>query len=372
MKIAVSCHPTQGGSGIVASELAAALARRGHEVHLVSAERPFRFQEDAGVQFHRVNILDYPLFQYPPHDLSLANRLAGITKQFGIEIIHAHYAVPHAVAALLARDIVRPRTVRVVTTLHGTDITLVGSHKDFYDLTRHAMIHSDAVTAVSGWLRDETMKRFSLPDAPEVIPNFVDTARFNPEGRVPYPAGSEEFSLVHASNLRPVKRLSDIIRVFDLIQKETAAHLSVLGEGPEKGNAEELVAELDLCEKVSFQGMTDDMPSVLRSAHLYLLLSDHESFGLSALEAMACGVPVAVTSEGGPREIVTSESGILCPVGDVQRAASEIKQLLADEKRWRAMSAAAAVHAKETFDAGVIVPQYEALYERVLREGGNA
>lgn len=371
MKIAVSCHPTQGGSGIVASELAAALAGRGHEVHIVSAKCPFRFRKDSGVRFHRVNILDYPLFQHPPHDLSLANRLAGIAKQFGIEIIHAHYAVPHAVAALLARDIVHPLRVRVVTTLHGTDITLVGSHKDFYDLTRHAMINSNAVTAVSGWLREETMSRFSLPAAPEVIPNFVDTARFNPDGRVPYPADNEEFSLVHASNLRPVKRLADIIRVFHLVQSELPAHLSILGEGPEKGNAEELVAELDLCERVSFHGMTDDMPSVLRSAHLYLLLSDHESFGLSALEAMACGAPVAVTSEGGPKEIVTDKAGILCPVGDVGHAAREIKQLLEDKKKWKAMSAAAAARAKEAFDAEVIIPRYEELYERVLSKGDD-
>jgi N-acetyl-alpha-D-glucosaminyl L-malate synthase BshA len=372
MRIAVSCHPTQGGSGIVASELASALARSGHEVHLVSAQRPFRFQEDSGVRFHEVNVLDYPLFQYPPYDLSLANRLAGITKEFGIEIIHAHYAVPHAVAALLARDVVSPHGVRVVTTLHGTDITLVGSHKDFYDLTRHAMIHSDAVTAVSWWLRDETMNRFSLPNHPEVITNFVDTARFNPEGRVEYPAAGGEFNLVHASNLRPVKRLCDIVRVFHLVQRDLPARLSILGEGPEKGNAEELVAELDLCDRVSFRGMTDDMPSVLRSAHLYLLLSDHESFGLSALEAMACGAPAAVTSEGGSKEIVTEDTGILCPVGNVETTAREIRTLLTDEKRWKSMSAACTVRAKEKFDADVIVPQYEVLYERVLEKETRA
>lgn len=367
MKIAISCHPTQGGSGVVASELASALSLRGHEIHLVSCERPFRLRKDTSVQFHRVDVLDYPLFQYPPHDLSLANRLAGVAKEFDIEIIHAHYAVPHAVAALLARDIIRPRGIRVVTTLHGTDITLVGSHRSFYDLTRHTMLEADAVTTVSTWLCDETMRRFSLPEMPEVIPNFIDPKIFNPEGRAAYPGSGEEFHFVHASNLRPVKRIADVVRIFHLVQMQVPARLTVLGEGPDRGMAEELTAELDLSDRVAFLGMSNSMPEVLRSAHLYLLPSDHESFGLSALEAMACGTPVAGSSAGGLREIVKdNETGLLCRVGDVSGTAGRVVELLGDRKKWEAMSAAAADRAEKQFASDVVVPRYERLYEKVL------
>jgi len=367
MKIAVSCHPTQGGSGIVATELATALAHRGHQVHLAATQRPYRLAEDSGVVFHAINVPSYPLFPCPPHDLSLANKLAGIVKEFGVDVIHAHYAIPHAVIAILARAVVAPRKVRVVTTLHGTDITLVGSHAEFYALTCHAMTSSDGLTAVSEWLRDETMNRFRLPKPPEVIYNFVDTARFHPRDRAPYPAPDGEFHLMHASNLRPVKRIADVVRVFHEVQKQLPARLTILGHGPEKGMAEELVAELNLTPHVTFAESAQDMPGHLRSAHLGLLLSDYESFGLAALESLACGTPVAASDAGGlPEVIVRDHTGLLCGVGDVTCSARAIVDLLRDRERWEAMSRAAAEDAAKRFGVERIVPAYEELYGRVM------
>lgn len=369
MKIAVSCHPTQGGSGIVATELATALAARGHEVHLAACSRPYRLREDSGVIFHLLQVPDYPLFRFPPHDLSLANELAGICRDHDIDIIHAHYAIPHAITALLARETVQPHKVRVVTTLHGTDITLVGSLKEFFDLTRHAMIQSNALTAVSNWLRDQTMERFQLPQAPEVIYNFVDIERFSPEGRAAYPQEDEPFHLLHASNLRPVKRIADIVRVFYEVQKALPARLTILGEGPEKGLARELAAELNVAGKVTFTSTSDDVPEMMRSAHLNFLLSEYESFGLAALEGMACGTPVAASSGGGLPEVIAHErTGLLCPVGDVACTARQVIELLQSRERWEAMSRETVADVRQRFALAEIVPRYEELYERVRED----
>ncbi|MCK4413156.1 MAG: N-acetyl-alpha-D-glucosaminyl L-malate synthase BshA [Candidatus Eisenbacteria sp.] len=366
MKIAVSCHPTQGGSGIVATELATALVTRGHEVHLAACKRPYRLAADSGVVFHLLQVPDYPLFRFPPHDLSLANKLAGICRNHDIDIIHAHYAIPHAITALLARQTVQPHKVRIVTTLHGTDITLVGSHAEFFDLTRHAMIESDALTAVSTWLRDQTMERFQLPRVPEVIYNFVDTVRFSLRGRAAYPRDGEPFHVLHASNLRPVKRIADIVRVFHEVQKKLPARLTILGEGPEKGLAQELVSELNLCGKVAFTSTADDVPKMMRSAHLNFLLSEYESFGLAALEGMSCGTPVAASSGGGLPEVIDHDrTGLLCPVGDVACTAQQVIALLGSRERWEAMSRETAADVRRRFALESIVPHYEELYERV-------
>lgn len=369
MKIVISCHPTQGGSGVVATELAAALAKRGHEAHLVSWKRPFRYTEESGVIFHKVNVPDYPLFKHPPHDLSLANKLAQVCWEYNVDVIHAHYAVPHAVTALLAKQIVQPHQVRIVTTLHGTDITFVGSHSDFYDLTRHAIGKSDAVTTVSNWLRQETRTRFRLEKAPEVIPNFIDTERFHPENRLPHPGEGGELTFVHASNMRPVKRITHIIRVFNEVQKQVPAKLVLLGDGPDRGVARELVAGLGLCDRVKFNGIHKEPAEFLRNAHLFFLLSDYESFGLSALEAMACGTPSAVSAAGGLPEVVShNETGLLCPVcpcGEAE-AAKMIIDLVKDPARWNAVSECAAATVSERFAQEKIVAQYEALYERVI------
>ena len=366
MKIVVACHPTQGGSGIVATELATALAHRGHEVHLAAWTRPYRLAESSPVIFHGIQPFDYPLFRCPPYDFSLANKLAGIIKDQRADLIHAHYAIPHAIVAILARQVAQ-RDVCLVTTLHGTDITLVGSHPEFFDLTRHAMLASNGLTAVSRWLRDQTMARFHLPRAPEVIYNFVDLERFHPRGRAEYPAAGEPFHLMHASNLRPVKRIADVVRVFAEVRRRLPARLTILGEGPEKGLAEELVAELNLQDAVRFASTPDTVPEVMRSAHMNLLLSEYESFGLSALEALACGTPSAASHAGGLPEVIDhGRTGILCPVGDVSCIAAHVVEVLRDRPRWEGMSRAAAEDAARRFGLEAIVPAYEALYKRLV------
>jgi len=369
MNIVVTCHPTQGGSGVVATEIAEALSRRGHTVHLAAYSRPFRLAENTAVRFHPVSVLNYPLFQHPPSDLSFANRLAGIIKEHNIDLVPAPSAVPHSIPGRLARDIVQPHRVKIVTTLHGTDITLVGSHEDFYDLTRYSMIRADALTTVSTWLLRETQGRFNLPRAPECIPNFVDTERFNNAGRAAYPEKGGEFQLLHASNMRPVKRLTDVIRVFHLISRQVPAHLTILGDGPDRGMAEELAGELGVCKRITFGGIRADVVPILRRSHLFLLLSDYESFGLSALEAMACGTPVIASAAGGLPEVVAEgESGFLCPVGEVQCIARKAVKLLQDQGRWERMSRLAAKVARERYNLENSISQYEALYRRVLRK----
>lgn len=367
MKIAIACHPTQGGSGIVATELALGLARRGHQVHLISDERPFRLGDDRTVRFHKVTVTDYPLFKYPPHSLSVANRLAGVVLDHNIDIVHAHYAVPHAVSAMLAKQVVRPYDVKVVTTLHGTDITLVGSHRDFYRICRHAMLECDGLTCVSWWLREQTMREFDLPRPPEVIPNFVDCDRFSMGNRADYPKDGK-FTILHASNFRPVKRVFDVVRVFERMSRQLpGARLMMVGDGPELGMACELAAQLHICDRIDFVGAQPQIEDLYRQAHLFLLLSEYESFGLVALEASACAVPVVASRAGGLPEVVDDGvTGYLCPVGDIAQIADRAVHILQDEDRWRSMSQAATLRAHQMFCDNEILPRYERFYEQVL------
>jgi len=368
MKIAVSCHPTHGGSGVVATELALALADRGHQLHVVSYERPFRLPDHPGVTFHRVNVSDYPLFRYPPHDLTLANLLADLAVTHQLDLIHAHYAVPHAVSAMLARSILcnGESDVRVVTTVHGTDITLVGSNRDFYRVCRYAMLKDSGTTAVSHWLADETQRTFALPDRPEVIPNFVDCDRFTAKGRADYPADGR-FMILHASNFRPVKRVFDIVRAFARLRESVDAKLVMVGDGPQRGDAAQLAAELKVGDHVEFAGTQVDIEQAYRDAHLFLLLSDYESFGLSALEAMACGTPVIASRAGGLVEVVDDgAAGRLCPVGDPDAVAVAAHAILADRQTWLSHSEAGKRHARQHFCKELIVPMYEQFYQRVL------
>jgi N-acetyl-alpha-D-glucosaminyl L-malate synthase BshA len=367
MRIAISCHSTQGGSGVVATELAMGLAGRGHDVHMVAVDRPFRLPADTPVQFHQVTVADYPLFKHPPDDLCLANKLAEVVVEQNIEVLHAHYVVPHTISAILAAQSVRPHPVRVVTTLHGTDITLVGSHRDFYRICRYAMIECDGLTAVSKWLCDRTMEEFDLPAEPEIVPNFVDCDRFSPGDRAGYQTPVE---LLHVSNFRPVKRIFDVVRVFDQIQRKIDARLTLVGDGPLRGMAEEQVAELGLCDRVRFLGAQTDVEPLYRRSHLFLLLSEYESFGLSALEAMACGTPVLCSRAGGLLEVVEEGvSGHLCPVGDIEELTRCGLRILEDADRWAQMSAASATRAKQNFCKDATMEQYEAFYQRVLDAG---
>ncbi len=362
MRIAISCHPTPGGSGIVATELAMALARRGHDTHLVSYARPLRLAEDSPVRFHEVNVVDYPLFRYPPHDLCLANKLAEVVKKHDIDVIHAHYAVPHAISAIMARNIVGKRRVKVAATLHGTDITLVGNQEEFFDLVRHTINECDGLTTVSEWLKERTISTFKPDQEPVVIHNFADRTQFHPEGRNPYPA-SGILEIIHASNFRPVKRIFDVVRVFHAISRKLPARLLLLGEGPELGHARELVAELGMKDIVIFNGPCAHMGEVLRCGHLFMLLSEYESFGLSALEAMACGVPVLASDAGGLREVVVQgKTGILVKPGEIAEAAASAGALLADPEAWERMSEAAVARVREAFDVETIVEQYEDFY----------
>ena len=369
MKIAISCHPTQGGSGVVATELAVALAARGHEIHVVSYERPFRLHRAPNVHFHRVNVSEYPLFKFPPHDLTLANLLAEVAIAHDLDIIHAHYAVPHTVSAMLARDMLCDceSRVKVVSTVHGTDITLVGSQRDFYRICRYAMMKDDGTTAVSHWLADKTQETFALPDRPTVIPNFVDCDRFTSKGRVDYPPDGR-FVLLHVSNFRPVKRVFDVVRVFNEVHKRLPnSRLVMAGKGPERGAARELAGELGVCGAVDFAGSKLDIEDAYRQAHLFMLLSEYESFGLSALEALACGTPVLGTRSGGLIEVVEDgKNGRLCGVGQVEAMAEAAVEMLRDESTWRQHSLDAKRHARKQYCKDLIVPQYEAFYERVI------
>lgn len=366
MRIAISSHPHAGGSGIVASGVAMALAERGHDVHLVACRRPLRLDESSAVTFHPFDVNDYPLFRSPPHDLCLTNKLAEVVRDHRVDIIHAHYAIPHAVAALLAKQISRCVDCRVVTTLHGTDVTLVGSHPSFFQLTQHAMEQSDGITAVSQWLARKTREFFDLQKPIQVIPNFIDPAHFHPAGRVPYPEDGP-FELLHISNFRPVKRITDIIRAFDIVQRELPARLTLTGDGPELGPARELIGELGLNDSVSIKPITSTLPPIYRASHLFLLLSDYESFGVSALEAMACGTPVIASNSGGLPEVITSgENGCLCAPGDFRAAARLALDVLGNRARWEAMSRRAADMSKDTFCTDRIIPHYETFYQDVL------
>lgn len=367
LRLCVVCHPTMGGSGVVATELAMGLADRGHEVHMIADKRPWRLPKGSPVRFHGLHVHDYPLFRHPPHDLCLANEIIEVVLEHDVQVIHAHYAVPHAIVALLANTVLHDHPVKVVTTVHGTDITLVGSHRSFYRLCKHAMERSDELTAVSHWLAGRTRDTFRLARSPHIITNFVDCERFNPEGRAPWPEDGA-FTILHASNFRPVKRVCDVVRAFALIRAELpGARLVMAGDGPERGLAEELCAELGLCPAVEFPGRTSAVEAVFRQSHLFLLLSEYESFGLAALEAMACGTPTIASKAGGLVEVIEcGVSGHLRHVGDAQGVADAAVRTLSDRATWERMSQASHERAATLFHRARVVPQYEALYRSVL------
>ncbi len=370
MNIAIVCYPTHGGSGVVASELALGLADRGHEVHIVSYAVPFRLRAfHPNVLIHEVEMATYPLFKYPPYTLGLATKLAEVATEHPLDIIHAHYAVPHAVSAFLAKELLGGWP-KIITTLHGTDITLVGSDESFHRVIRFAIEVSDGVTAVSRYLERRTVDEFSIERPIEVIYNFIDTARCR---RSPdkctreHWAPNDEKILMHASNFRPVKRVSDVVRIFARVRQEIPAKLLLVGEGPERLFVQTLVKELKLSKDVHFLGEQDYLESLLSCADLFLLPSEQESFGLVALEAMSCEVPVIGASIGGlPEVVVHNETGFLFPVGEIQRMARAATALLSDEDELRKFRKSARQRAVEMFDASKIIPQYERLYEKVL------
>jgi len=368
MRIGIVCYPTYGGSGAVATELGLALAQRGHDVHFISYALPFRLRFNERVTFHEVKIGSYPLFEHPPYSLALAVMLHEVAVREKLDLIHAHYAIPHATAAWMAKQLLADtRSLPVVTTLHGTDITLVGQDPSYFEITRFSIEHSDAVTAVSSYLRDETFRAFGCTGCGiDVIPNFVNLEEFHgPRERCPlFPAADKV--LMHISNMRPVKRLPDVIGVFERVQKQMPARLVLAGDGPEREAAERDVERLGLRDRVRFIGKVEDVAQIMRWAHLFLLPSQSESFGLSALEALATGVPVIGTRVGGLPEVVEhGVSGHLSAPGDVDDMAKGAIALLSDERRWQEFSQAARQRAA-VFSTDRVVPQYEGVYGRVV------
>lgn len=374
LRLGVLCHPTYGGSGVLASELALSLAARGHDVHLFSHQVPPRLAASSGpVQMHVSQGLPYPLFHSTPHDLAITSAILDVHRTSGLDLLHAHYALPHAVSALLARlaasDSSERPPPRVVTTLHGTDITIVGSDPSYAPLTHFVLRASDAVTTVSESLRAATLAHFcdsdTRPCAIEVIPNFVDTHRFRPRARGARAAGPAH--AVHVSNFRPVKRVPWLVEAFARATQGTESRLTLIGDGPEQAAARDKAREFGLGCRVRFLGERDALPELLADADLFLLASREESFGLSALEAMSCGVPVLATRVGGLPEVVDHErSGVLVPPDDLDFFAGTLRELLADRARCAAMGAAARAATVERFEQDHIVARYEDLYRRVL------
>ena len=374
MKIGITCYPTYGGSGAVATELGLALAGRGHEVHFVSYAQPFRldrFRE--GIYFHEVEMMPYPLFEYPPYSLALAVTLHEVIRDHGLDLLHVHYALPHATSGWIARTMLRAEAadVRLVTTLHGTDITLVGQDASFRTITQFSIHQSDGITAVSEWLRRETGDAFGVaPERIRVIPNFVDTDVYRrdryPCHRDSLAPGGEKI-VMHISNFRPVKRVADVVRIHADIRREVDARLVMIGDGPERQTAEDAARELGTEEEVVFLGKLDSVAELLACADLFLLPSEEESFGLVALEALACGVPVVGSAGSGLAEVVEDGvDGHLHEVGDVDAMAASGAALLRDEDRWTSFSRAGRRRAEEHFSADRVVPRYEDYYREVL------
>lgn len=374
MKIGITCYPTYGGSGAVATELGIALADRGHEVHFITYRQPFRLPSFLPrIFFHEVDVGRYPLFEFPPYDLALAVRMHEVVKGHGLELLHCHYAIPHAASAWIAREMLRENgeDVHVLTTLHGTDITIVGQDPSFYPITKFSIEKSDRITAVSQYLREETCRAFGCdgPDV-DVIHNFIDPDIYD---RGKYPAllknelARSKPILMHVSNFRTVKRVRDVVRIYAEVNRELPSVLVMIGDGPDRPAAEEEARLLGVEHSVSFLGKLDQIAPLLAAADLFLLPSQSESFGLSALEALASGVPVVGSNAGGLPEVVRDgETGILCAVGDVAGMAAASLAILSDRARWEEMSNLAAADARERFARDAIVSKYESLYRDTL------
>jgi len=371
MRIGIACYPTYGGSGVVASELGLDLAKRGHEVHVFSYALPFRLRGyHENVFFHEIELGSYPLFKYPPITLAAACKMIEVASCVNLDVLHVHYAIPWAVCAHLAREVVHEscKQLKIVTTLHGTDITLVGQEPQFFKMVKFGIERSDAVTAVSRYLADETHKVFGVQCPVDVIHNSVDAARFTPDvGHCrKHFAPNDEKLMIHVSNFRPVKNIPDVIKTFALTRKKVPARLLLAGEGPELPTARALAKDLGVEKDVLFLGNQASVEEILPCADLFLLPSAYESFGLSALEAMACGLPVIATEIGGLGEVVANGvDGWLCHVGDVECMSDRAANLLLDDAKRRKMGAAARSKAVEQFSPHAIVPRYENLYRRV-------
>jgi L-malate glycosyltransferase len=378
LRIGITCYPTYGGSGVVATELGLELAQRGHEVHFISYAQPIRLNRPTpNIHYHEVEVSRYPLFEYPPYDLALATRMAEVSELYDLDLLHVHYAIPHSVSALLARQMLawgpKHRRLPFVTTLHGTDITLVGQDPSYLPVTRFSIEQSDGVTAISKYLRERTCREFGIANNIQVIYNFVNCELYCREKekdltqhRAEY-APKDERILVHVSNFRPVKRVTDVIEIFDRVRKKIPSKLLLMGDGPERSPAERLAVQKGIHNDVIFLGKQEQIGEKLAIADLLLLPSQLESFGLAALEAMASEVvPIATRVGGIPEVIEHGSTGFLADVGDVDTMARYAIEILGDESRLRAMGQACRQWAADHFSANSIIPQYENFYRRVL------
>lgn len=372
MRIGIVCYPTFGGSGVLATELGKALAQKGHMVHFITYQQPVRLNGFIpNIFYHEVQVPTYPLFDYPPYETALASTMVDVIKNNDLDLLHVHYAIPHASAAYMAKRILEKegKTIPVITTLHGTDITLVGRDKMYAPVVAFSINQSDAITAVSENLRDETYKTFTIEKEIEVIYNFVDVERFSRKPidafkKVIAPNG--ERILLHASNFRKIKRVEDVVKIFHEVHKQLPSKLLFVGDGPERQMAEELSRTLNVYDNVRFVGKQEQMEDILAIADLFLLTSDYESFGLAALEAMASGVPVVSTNAGGLKEImIQGETGYMADIGDIQAMSKYAMDILKKDDVLKVFKANASVHAKK-YDISNIIPMYEKLYERFL------
>ncbi|MBN2288349.1 MAG: N-acetyl-alpha-D-glucosaminyl L-malate synthase BshA [Candidatus Glassbacteria bacterium] len=373
LKIGITCYPTYGGSGVLATELGKRLALHGHEIHFITYALPYRLKEfHRNIYFHEVQVSNYPVFEYQPYTLSLAVKMHDVIGEYGLDLLHLHYAIPHATSAWIARQMLGDKhPVRLITTLHGTDITLVGQEQSFKSITRFSIEQSDGVTAVSNYLRNQTLEIFGVEKPIEVIPNFVDTEVFKRRDdfvccRKTLTDGTEKI-IMHISNMRPVKRLRDVVQVFARVASETRAQLVLVGDGPERAPAYSLAEELGVADRCIFLGAQESIDCLLNCADLLLQPSATESFGLSVLEALSTGVPVVATRCGGPEEVVLQgECGYLSEVGDVEEMARNCLRLLTDRELYEAFSRKAREHAVANFDIREITGRYESFYQSIL------
>ncbi len=375
MNVGITCYPTYGGSGIVATELGMELAARGHEVHFITYANPIRLDPDTPrIHYHEVEVSNYPLFQYPPYCLALASRMAEVAESYHLDVLHVHYAIPHSIAAMLAQQMVAgTRRLPYITTLHGTDITLVGADPSYFGITKFSIEKSDGITAVSDTLREQTVEIFGVRNEIRVIKNFVNCDLYHPDnekkGAAAYAPGGEKL-LIHLSNFRPVKRVLDCIRILAEVRKSVPARLLMAGDGPERPPAEHLARSLKVDQHVMFLGKQNHVERLLPLAHVLLMPSEMESFGLAALEAMACGVVPVATRVGGVPELITDgEDGYLEAVGDIEAQAARVVALLSDDAlHWR-LAKAGRWNAGERFCTDRIIPQYEKYYVDVVNRG---
>jgi L-malate glycosyltransferase len=372
VNIGITCYPTYGGSGIVATELGLELATRGHDVHFITYANPIRLDpETPRIHYHEVEVSNYPLFQYPPYCLALASRMAEAAEAYQLDLLHVHYAIPHSIAAMLAQQMLAGRQrLPFITTLHGTDITLVGQDRSYFPITRFGIEQSNGVTAVSNYLRENTLEVFGVENEIRVIHNFVNCDRYHPDNAKTdaklYSGGGEKL-LIHLSNFRPVKRVLDCVRILAEVRKSVPAHLLMVGDGPERGPAEHLARDLKVDKHVSFLGKQSHVERIIPLAHVLLMPSEMESFGLVALEAMACGVVPVATRVGGVMELIhDGEDGFLETPGDIAGMAARAVQLLSDDTLHYRMAKTGRWNAAERFCAEKIIAQYERYYAEVV------